>query len=113
MTSPRSRHRGATGWTSTRWSRIVPIEGTGPEVTADGAALYRFVIAHGETGETVASNYQDNAPQQLLMAKENEVITDAVVGKPIGSRVVLAMPVTDLLGDEGAPRSGSSRTTTS
>jgi peptidylprolyl isomerase len=85
---------------------IVPIEGSGPELTADGAALYRFVIAHGETGETVASNYQDNSPQQLLMAKENEVITDAVVGKTIGSRVVLAMPVTDLLGDEGAPQVG-------
>lgn len=85
---------------------VVPIEGDGPELTEDGAALYRFVIADGGTGETVASNYQDNEPQQLLMSEENEVITDAVVDKPIGSRVVLAMPVTKLLGDQGAPQVG-------
>ena len=84
----------------------VPIEGEGSELTADGAALYRFVIAHGETGDTVASNYQDNSPQQLLMAEEQEVITTAVEGKTIGSRVVLAMPVTELLGEQGAPQVG-------
>ncbi len=84
----------------------VPIEGDGTEVQKDGAALYRFVIAKGADGETVASNYQDNAPQQLLMSQENEVITDAVLGKTIGSRVVLAMPVKKLLGDQGAPQVG-------
>jgi len=84
----------------------VPIEGEGAEMTEDGAALYRFVIADAGTGETVASNYQDNAPQQLLMSQENEVITKEVVGKTIGSRVVLAMPVTELLGDAGAPQVG-------
>ena len=84
----------------------VPIEGDGAEMVEDGAALYRFVIANGGTGETVASNYQDNTPQQLLMAEEEEVITDAVLGKTIGSRVVLAMPVRDLLGEQGAPQVG-------
>ena len=84
----------------------VPIEGEGAEMTEDGAALYRFVIANGATGETVASNYQDNEPQQLLMAEENEVITGEVLGKSIGSRVVLAMPVVDLLGEQGAPQVG-------
>lgn len=84
----------------------VPIEGDGAEMTEDSAALYRFVIANGGTGETVASNYQDNAPQQLDMAKEAKVVTDSVEGKTIGSRVVLAMPVTDLLGESGAPQVG-------
>lgn len=84
----------------------VPIEGDGPELTKDSAALYRFVIANGGTGETVASNYQDNAPQRLVMAEENKVITDNVLGETIGSRVVLAMPVKELLGDQGAPQVG-------
>ncbi len=84
----------------------VPIEGDGAEMTAESAALYRFVIANGGTGETVASNYQDNAPQKLDMAQEAEVVTGAVEGKTIGSRVVLAMPVTELLGEAGAPQVG-------
>ena len=84
----------------------VAIEGDGEEMAEDSAALYRFVIANGGTGETVASNYQDNAPQRLVMAEENEVITDNVLGQTIGSRVVLAMPVVELLGEQGAPQVG-------
>lgn len=84
----------------------VAIEGDGAEMSEDTAALYRFVIANGGTGETVASNYQDNAPQQLVMAEEAEVITEAVEGKSIGSRILLAMPVTELLGEQGAPQVG-------
>ena len=84
----------------------VAIEGEGAEMSADSAALYRFVIANGGTGETVASNYQDNAPQQLLMSQEAEVITESVEGESIGSRILLAMPVKELLGEQGAPQVG-------
>jgi peptidylprolyl isomerase len=84
----------------------VAIEGEGAEMSQESAALYRFVIANGGTGETVASNYQDNAPQQLVMSQENEVITESVEGKSIGSRVLLAMPVKELLGEQGAPQVG-------
>ena len=85
---------------------VVSIEGDGAEMTEDTAALYRFVIANGGTGETVASNYQDNAPQQLVMSQEAEVITESVAGKSIGSRILLAMPVKELLGEQGAPQVG-------
>lgn len=84
----------------------VAIEGDGTEMADDGAALYRFVIANGKNGETVASNYQDNAPQQLVMSQEAEVVTEAVEGKNIGSRILLAMPVSELLGEQGAPQVG-------
>ena len=84
----------------------VAIEGDGAEMTEDTAALYRFVIANGKTGETVASNYQDNSPQQLVMSQEAEVITDSVDGESIGSRILLAMPVKELLGEQGAPQVG-------
>lgn len=84
----------------------VAIEGDGSEMAEDGAALYRFVIANGKNGETVASNYQDNAPQQLVMSQEAEVVTEAVDGKNIGSRILLAMPVVELLGEQGAPQVG-------
>jgi peptidylprolyl isomerase len=84
----------------------VAIEGEGSEMSSDSAALYRFVIANGGTGETVASNYQDNAPQQLVMSQEAEVITESVEGESIGSRILLAMPVKELLGEQGAPQVG-------
>lgn len=84
----------------------VAIEGDGEEMTTEDAALYRFVIADGETGETVASNYQDTAPQQLVMSQEAEAVTGAVEGKSIGSRILLAMPVKELLGEQGAPQVG-------
>jgi len=84
----------------------VAIEGDGSEMDAESAALYRFVIANGGTGETVASNYQDNAPQQLVMSQEAEVITESVEGESIGSRILLAMPVKELLGEQGAPQVG-------
>lgn len=84
----------------------VAIEGDGTEMSQDTAALYRFVIANGKTGETVASNYQDNAPQQLVMSQEAEVVTESVDGETIGSRILLAMPVKELLGEQGAPQVG-------
>ncbi|MCA1481285.1 hypothetical protein, partial [Bradyrhizobium sp. NBAIM08] len=84
----------------------IALEGDGTEMGEDSAALYRFVIANGKTGETVASNYQDNAPQQLVMSQEAEVITSSVEGETIGSRILLAMPVKELLGDQGAPQVG-------
>jgi peptidylprolyl isomerase len=82
------------------------VEGDGAEMSKDSAALYRFVIANGKTGETVASNYQDNSPQQLVMSQEAEVITSSVEGESIGSRILLAMPVKELLGEQGAPQVG-------
>jgi peptidylprolyl isomerase len=84
----------------------VVVEGDGEELASDGAALYRFVIANARTGEVVASNYQDENPRRLVVAEEAEVVASAVTGETIGSRVALAMPVRELLGEEGAPQVG-------
>lgn len=84
----------------------VLIEGDGEELSKDGAALYRFVIAKGADGKSVASNYADNDPQRMVVAEQPEQISTAVTGQTIGSRIAVAMPVKDLLGDQGAPQVG-------
>ncbi len=84
----------------------VLIQGDGEELTKDSAALYRFVIAKGADGKSVASNYADNDPQRMVVAEQPEQISTAVTGQKIGSRIAVAMPVKDLLGDQGAPQVG-------
>jgi peptidylprolyl isomerase len=84
----------------------VLVQGDGEKLGNGSAALYRFVIANGGTGENVASNYNDNDPQRMVVSEQPPAIKDAVDGQRIGSRVAVAMPVKDLLGDQGAPQVG-------
>ncbi|HET6562835.1 MAG TPA: FKBP-type peptidyl-prolyl cis-trans isomerase [Marmoricola sp.] len=81
------------------------IEGDGAEVTKDSYVDYRFSIVN-INGDEVASNYQENAPTELVVAEQPESIIDAVVGTHIGSRVAIAIPVKDLVGEQGAPQAG-------
>jgi peptidylprolyl isomerase len=81
------------------------IEGDGAEVTKDSYVDYRFSIVN-INGDEVAGNYQENAPTELVVAQQPESIIDAVVGTHIGSRVAIAIPVKDLVGEQGAPQAG-------
>ena len=63
----------------------VLLEGDGKKLEAGSAALYRFVIANGGTGENVASNYNDNDPQRMVVSEQPPAIKDAVNGQRIGS----------------------------
>lgn len=85
---------------------IVPIEGDGEELADDDSVQYRFMIAKGTDGESVSENYREDEPQRMVIAEQPEVIADAVTGATVGSRVVVAMPVQDLLGEQGAPNVG-------
>lgn len=84
----------------------VLIEGDGEEITTEDAVRYRFLIAKGTDGETVSDNYRDNDPQRMIPEEQPDVIADAVEGATVGSRVLIAMPVRELLGDQGAPNVG-------
>lgn len=84
----------------------VVVAGDGAELTSDNAALYRFVIAKAADGETVAGNYSDNEPRTMVLSEEPDVIGSELEGATIGSRIAIAMPVRELLGEEGAPQVG-------
>ena len=81
------------------------IEGDGPEVTEESYVDYRFSIVNID-GDEVAGNYQENEPTELVVASQPQSIIDAVVGTHIGSRIAIAIPVKDLVGEQGAPQAG-------
>ena len=81
------------------------IEGDGAEVTEDSYVDYRFSVFNAE-GKEIQGNYSENEPAQLVVSQLQEGLRDEVVGTHIGSRVVIALPVTELAGPEGNPQSG-------
>ena len=84
----------------------VVIEGDGAEVGDDSALKYRFAVAKGTDGTEVLSNFTQPEPESLTVADQPPAIMDAIAGTTIGSRVVLAAPVSDVLGEQGAPQAG-------
>lgn len=84
----------------------VVIEGDGAEVAEDTALKYRFAVAKGTDGAEVLSNFTQPEPESLTVADQPPAIKDAIEGTTIGSRVVLAAPVADVLGEQGAPQAG-------
>lgn len=84
----------------------VVLEGDGAEVTEATKLDYRFHLVYGSNGEEVASNYAEPAAQQMDFADQAAAITDAVVGTTVGSRVVVALPVDDLVGEGQAEQFG-------
>lgn len=81
------------------------VEGDGPEVTRDSSVNYRFYIVDG-TGQVVSNNFPEPRPQAIRVDEQVEVLGDALVGSTIGSRVALAVPVTDLFGPDGGAQFG-------
>lgn len=84
----------------------VAITGDGAEVTAETVLNYRFRMVLASSGEDVSSNYSEEAAQELDVAQQPAVISDAIVGANLGSRVVIAMQVKDLVGAGQAKQYG-------
>ena len=73
------------------------ISGSSGTAQAKKDALEAVGIKVGTTPTEVA---------ELVVAQQPQSIIDAVVGTKIGSRVAIAIPVKDLVGDQGAPQAG-------
>lgn len=84
----------------------VLIEGDGAEVTSDSMLRYRFQIVYASDGEDVSSNHAEDSPAPLDIAAQPEPLVDALVGTALGSRVVVVLPVVDLLGADEAEQVG-------
>jgi peptidylprolyl isomerase len=82
------------------------IAGDGAEITSDSAVKYRFAVAKATDGEQVLSNFTEPEPESMTIAEQPPEIADALLGTSIGSRVALAVPVADVLGEQGAPQAG-------
>lgn len=82
------------------------IAGDGAEITTDSTVDYRFVVAKAVDGEQVLSNFTEPQPETMKLSEQPDEIADAILGTSIGSRVALAVPVSDVLGEQGAPQAG-------
>jgi len=78
--------------------------GTGPKAQAGKKAMFDFSIAKGSDGSKVYSDIDAGTPQQRTLSEGQffKPVVDALVGKPRGSRVVVADTVKDLWGSSGA-----------
>ncbi|MBB2976731.1 peptidylprolyl isomerase [Microbacterium endophyticum] len=69
----------------------VIIEGDGAEVTSDDSILVNYTSVDWDTREVQQTSW-GSAPQALDMATVPDEITDALVGQPVGSQVMLVVP---------------------
>jgi peptidylprolyl isomerase len=82
------------------------IEGDGAEVAEDSYVMYHVLIANGTDGKDLQSSYEQPSAQQMVVAQQPELISKAVIGAHIGSRVAVAAPVEELVGEGGAAQVG-------
>jgi peptidylprolyl isomerase len=83
--------------------------GTGNPVEANKAAMFDMYVARGRDGQKIFNSSDRGVPTQATMQSTqgnavSKVLTDALVGKRRGSRVVLAAPATAVFGPSGAPQ---------
>jgi peptidylprolyl isomerase len=88
--------------------------GTGKPAQANKKAMFDFSIMKGSDGSKVYSDLDAGTPQQRGLAEGQffKPVIDALVGKPQGSRVVVADTVQDLWGAAGAPQLKLTKTDT-
>lgn len=87
----------------------VAITGSGPQIQIDQLFVLELALYNARTGERVAST---SAPGQVpVVAKSSDdtlfpALVSALLGKPQGSRVVVALPSADAFGSGGVPPTG-------
>jgi peptidylprolyl isomerase len=88
--------------------------GSGNLARAGKKAMFDFSILKGTDGSKVYSDLDAGTPQQRNLAEGQffKPVINALVGKPQGSRVVLADTVQDLWGAAGAPQLKLAKTDT-
>jgi peptidylprolyl isomerase len=83
----------------------VLVTGDGPPVKEGDSVILQTAIADGLTQKTVANSYTDHAPQLVpIDANVSAVYSDALLGKPIGSRVLISTPADKIFGASGNPQ---------
>jgi peptidylprolyl isomerase len=90
----------------TKTETAVVIKGDGSTLRDNQSALLRLLIANGNTGKTLQSNYNANEPQPVPVGQQTDPLSKAIAGQKIGTRIELAMPARQVFGDQGAPQVG-------
>jgi peptidylprolyl isomerase len=80
--------------------------GDGNPVLAGKKEMFNIFLANGADGKKIYSDLDQGTPMQRRMKDDEffKVLTDAMIGKPRGSRIVVAATVEDVWGAAGAPQ---------
>jgi peptidylprolyl isomerase len=90
----------------TKLTSAETVVGDGDEVDAKSVVDTRIGIFDSD-GKLVQGNYSDNEPQQIdLSNAQLPAYVKEIIGAHDGSRVVVAGPVTEIAGPDGAPQVG-------
>lgn len=81
------------------------VVGDGDELDDTSVISARIGIFDSD-GKLVQGNYDANEPQQIDLSQDSGPAVKELIGTHIGSRVVVAAPVTDIAGEQGAPQVG-------
>ena len=81
------------------------VVGDGDEIDDTSVISARIGIFDSD-GKLVQGNYDANEAQQIDLAQETGPAVKELIGSHIGSRVLVAAPVTDVAGEKGAPQVG-------
>lgn len=85
------------------------LEGAGPPLAAGDEFLVQFQAVNWRTGAVFDETWGD-APRSLLSVLPG--VDAALLGRPVGSRVVVVVPPADGFGSAGSPSSGVTATDT-
>ena len=93
-------------------SRVLT-EGDGAEVTKGDLVTLDIAIVNGKDGKVVNESYtQDPATLPLFSPSVPKGVRDVLVGKKVGSRVLMVVPPKDGYGSKGNPQGGIKGTDT-
>jgi peptidylprolyl isomerase len=91
----------------------VLVTGHGPKVTAKDAVVLQTVIADGTTKKTLSDSYQGSGPSMVDLAGHIQpFLVNALAGKNVGSRVLLAVSASKIFGPSGNAQVGIGGTDT-
>jgi peptidylprolyl isomerase len=102
-----------TPFSVTTTQKRILTEGTGPAAKAGQRVTIQYVGLNGTDGKEFDASYGDR-PTSFVLDKANNLkgLVDALIGTPVGSRLVLAIPPADAYGIKGRPRAGIGPTDT-
>jgi len=82
-------------------------KGHGAPVQTNKQALINLDLVDGKTGKQAASTFGQPAPYYLQAVSSTQffpAVIDAITGKPVGTRVAVALPAADAYGAKGNPQ---------
>jgi peptidylprolyl isomerase len=81
------------------------VVGDGEELTKESVVLAKVAVFDRD-GKLVQGNFDSEAKERIDLAEGRAPWLGELAGNHIGSRVAVALPVSDVIGPQGAPESG-------